>query len=357
MGSRQLLRRLTLSGLLTLLVLPGVPAQDAQRYFFIASGPVDGPMFDLGTRLANAVSKPQGALPCERGGNCGVPGLIALVQSTGSSAANLAMVADGAADSGLVHGSTATAMMNGPALEDEPGYGHLRAIAYFKSEVVRILVPSDAGIERIADLRGKRVFLAELGAGASDLGQLLLDGHGLDLSDLVLTEGPSWEGVSRLRAGEVDAAIVFTPFNTKELPVDMRTDGLRTLPIDPGRAVAIARTHPFLEPTHVAFDDGARTATMDGLAIVSVWLTTIDADPELIDGMLQALWHGDVALSTSLGDVLAVPVPLVVGLRDPAIAWHPAVEAFYEARRGPTGALPVVPPQRIDADAWLHRPG
>ena len=52
------------------------------RFLRIATGPTESSLFAIGTLLGNVVSSPPGARECERGGSCGVPGLIAVTQST-----------------------------------------------------------------------------------------------------------------------------------------------------------------------------------------------------------------------------------------------------------------------------------
>src|SRR6056297_1017591 len=51
-------------------------AQDI-RFFRIGTGTTGGTYFPVGGLIANAISGPPGAPPCELGGSCGVPGLIA----------------------------------------------------------------------------------------------------------------------------------------------------------------------------------------------------------------------------------------------------------------------------------------
>ena len=60
------------------------PEEDV-TFFRIATGPTDGNYFDIGGLLAGAISNPPGSRPCDKGGACGVPGLIGVAEtSTGS---------------------------------------------------------------------------------------------------------------------------------------------------------------------------------------------------------------------------------------------------------------------------------
>src|ERR1700756_260567 len=71
------------------------------RFFRIGAAATAGSFFEIGGVLASAISKPAGSLPCEQGGNCGVPGLVAVAQATRGSVENLHMVAANQIESGI----------------------------------------------------------------------------------------------------------------------------------------------------------------------------------------------------------------------------------------------------------------
>jgi len=62
------------------LAAPAV-AQDPS-FFRIGTGGAGGTYFPIGGTIANGISSPPGSRACDEGGQCGVPGLIAIAQST-----------------------------------------------------------------------------------------------------------------------------------------------------------------------------------------------------------------------------------------------------------------------------------
>jgi TRAP-type uncharacterized transport system substrate-binding protein len=56
-------------------------AQEA-KFFRIGTGGAGGTYFPIGGLIANAISAPPGSMPCDKGGACGVPGLVAIAQTT-----------------------------------------------------------------------------------------------------------------------------------------------------------------------------------------------------------------------------------------------------------------------------------
>ena len=72
--------------------VPHAWAQDASiatSFFRIATGGVAGTYYPIGGLIADAISHPVGARPCAKGGSCGVPGMVAVAQSSNGSVANI----------------------------------------------------------------------------------------------------------------------------------------------------------------------------------------------------------------------------------------------------------------------------
>ena len=122
-------------------------AQDV-RFFSIGTGSTGGTYFPIGGMIASAISGPPGAPPCERGGSCGVPGLIAVAQASSGSVENLENIRSGFIDSGLAQSDTAFWAYTGTGLyaNIEP-ITDLRAISHLYAEVIHVVVPSDSDIE------------------------------------------------------------------------------------------------------------------------------------------------------------------------------------------------------------------
>ncbi|MDH3663247.1 MAG: TAXI family TRAP transporter solute-binding subunit, partial [Alphaproteobacteria bacterium] len=113
----------------SLLLAPALNAQDV-RFFRIGTGGVSGTYYPIGGLIAGIISNPPGSRSCEKGGSCGVPGLIATAQSSHGSVANVEAVASGAFDSGFAQSDIAYWAYNGTEIyEGSPGIANLRAIA------------------------------------------------------------------------------------------------------------------------------------------------------------------------------------------------------------------------------------
>src|SRR5690606_8123979 len=75
-------------------------AQDL-KFFTIGTGGTAATYYPVGGVLANAISNPPGSRPCDEGGSCGVPGLIASAVSSRGSVDNVNAISSGLRNSGF----------------------------------------------------------------------------------------------------------------------------------------------------------------------------------------------------------------------------------------------------------------
>src|SRR5918993_1259407 len=99
------LRTVLLAGMLALLIGPA-PAQE-MTFFRIGTGGVSGTYYPIGGLIADIISNPPGGRPCEKGGSCGVPGLVAIAQSSNGAVANVDAIASGGLESGFAQSDVA----------------------------------------------------------------------------------------------------------------------------------------------------------------------------------------------------------------------------------------------------------
>ena len=139
----------------------------------------------IGGLLANAISNPPGSRPCDQGGSCGVPGLIASALSANGSVANINAIAGGTLESGFSQSDVATWAYSGTGIwEGKPAVEKLRTIANLYPESIHLVASADSGITSVADLKGKRVSMDEPGSGTLVDAKIILGGYGITEDDV-----------------------------------------------------------------------------------------------------------------------------------------------------------------------------
>ena len=122
----------------------GALAQEMQ-FFRIGTGGIAGTYYPIGGLIADIISNPPGARPCSKGGSCGVPGLVAIAQSSNGSVANVDAIASGALESGFAQSDIATWAHTGTGIyAGEEQVEELRAIASLYPESIHLVAAKAA---------------------------------------------------------------------------------------------------------------------------------------------------------------------------------------------------------------------
>lgn len=311
----------------------GASAADANqqvRFFRIGTGATGGAYFPVGGIIANAISNPPGSLDCDRGGSCGVPGLIATAVATQGSVENVKAVAGSELDMALTQANVAYDAHFGVGSFAERGpLIDLRAVANLFPEAVHLAVRADSGIESVHDLKGKRVSLGEPGSGTRVIAEIVLAAYGLDKADLQ----PFFEQVGTagdmLVADELDAYFMVSGYPMNALAQTAESIPVRLVQIIGREADEIRKTYPFIGADVVP--DGTYPGVGDTvtLKVGAILVVSSSASDELVYGIARALWHENNRKLLDTGHPLGNRIELHKALDGIAIPLHPAADRFY----------------------------
>jgi len=320
-------------------------AQDI-RFFRIGTGSTAGVNFSVGSLLASVLSNPPGSRPCDRGGSCGVPGLIAIVQATPGSAANAREVGTGSLDSGIVQADVAgNAYAGKGSFTGKNRQENLRALASLYPEILQIVVRRDAKVKSLADLKGKRVSLDTEGSGTEIAARMVLTHAGVKLSSLKTVDVDLGAAVDMMRQDQLDAF-----FYAGGLPAPAISQLSELVPIDllPVSGTLFDRIHkaaPAYEAVTISRDVyPGLERDVETMSVHSLWVVSADLDEQLAYDLLQALWHRTSKLMLASGHPngrLILPESALKGLTIPL---HPGAEKYY-------AEMKLLPPAAGDGNA------
>lgn len=325
--------------LLALLIAGSVPFLDTPaeadelRYLRIGTGPPGESYFPVGGLLAGALSKPPGTPPCEKGGSCGVPNLIAAASVTAGTLANIEAIRDGRQDVALVQSDVAAWAASGsPPFQGAP-VGVLRSIANLYPAQMHLVARDDAGIGTPADLKGKRVSLGALGTGTLLHARQMLAAWRIRENDVKVQYLRSALAIDAMAAGTVDAFFV-----VDRAPVPSVVELSRRLPI---HLVALAgdgaerfkKANPMLAPSHIpgGIYEGAPwdVATLEvGISLV----TAADLPDDLVESLTRALWHPATIALLSENLSQASRISLSTALSGLGAPLHAGAERYYREK-------------------------
>ena len=181
-------------------------AQAADPTFFrIGTGGAGGTYFPIGGTIANGISAPPGSRPCDSGGQCGVPGLIAIAQSTTASVFNNAAVQNGELEAGLAAADVTRSMYLGEGKFEGKAHPNLRIVANLYPEDLHLVLPEGSSISDLGDLADKRVGIAQAGSGTQVAVLQMLEAWGVTRDNMEEAELNNSQSAERLADGQLDA--------------------------------------------------------------------------------------------------------------------------------------------------------
>jgi hypothetical protein len=358
-------RRLALTALALLTLTPRAPAEEAPRFFRIGTAAATGTYFQLGAEIANAISKPAGARDCERGGNCGVEGLVAVALATDGSVANALAVGQGQLEAAFVQADVARWAYLGKAPAFAPGKGckrgaappvptlaallaktgairNLRAIAALYPETVHVVARIGSAVRTLGDLKGKKVVLGEPGSGTLAEARLVLAAIALPECSVKAGYQSLAEAAALIEQGKLDALFIIGGPPVPAIADAAAVQKLRLVAVAGKARDALLDTYPFLTAatipgaTYPGID--AATATV---AVPALFIVSAAVPEELVYGITKALWQDATRRLLDRGHPAGRAIRLETALDGVAIPLHPGAARYY-AERGM--ALPASPP-------------
>ena len=314
-------------------LVTGRSAAAGLNFFRIGTGSTGGTYYPVGGVIAGAISNPPGSRPCERGGSCGVPGLIAVAQSTSGSVENAAAISGGKLESGFCQADVAYWASTGTGVyEGKEKLVNLSAIANLYPESMHLVVRRDAGIKTPADLRGRRVSLDREGSGTRVDALLVLGAFGLSPDDMNTIEASPQEGADLLNAGELDAffMVVGTPASVIQ---ELADQSLITLvPIDGPEAAALAERYPFFSQDSIAAGTYFNVPYTPTLSVGAQWLVGANLPEEEVYDITRALWHEKTRRLLDSGHPKGRLIRIETALKGLGVPLHPGAARYYRER-------------------------
>jgi len=312
---------------------PGLQAQE-MKFFRIGTGGAGGTYFPIGGIIANAISNPPGSRPCDDGGNCGVPGLVAMAQSTNASAHNVNAIQAGQMEAGLSGAATLHFAFHGIGKFEGNAKPDLRIVANLYPEDLHLVLPKGGSLKNLADLENKRVGIAQAGSGTQIAVELIIGDHGINRDNIEEAELNNSQSAERLADGQLDAYFYAAGTPVAAMIQLDNTKGMELYNFSDEEVKKANATVPYYIPSKIpAGTYPGVTYDVNTVAVSGILVTNANQDEELIYEITKAMWsktarklldngHAKgkvITLETALDGVEGIGVPL-----------HPGAEKFYK---------------------------
>lgn len=249
------------------------------------------------------------------------------VQSTGASKANIYLVADKEADIAIVQNDVMYYAYKGIDLFDGEPVKGFSAMAGCYAEVCQIV--SKSNINSIADLKGKRVSVGDIGSGCEFNARQILEAYGMTFDDIVVNNLSFNDSATALKDDKIDAFFCVAGAPTTAVVELATSNDIKLLEIDDEHAEKLIASYPFYTKYNVpggsykGVDSDVQT-----VAVVATYIVSDDLKEDLVYNMTKALFENaeEIAKAHPKGAELN-PQYSVSGISIPI---HPGALKYYK---------------------------
>ncbi len=320
-ASRSILIPVSIIAALLAMTACSPPASDEsgetaeRRFLSIGTAPTGGAFFVVGSALAEVADQ------------YGEAGWSVTSEATAGSQENIRRLIQGDLDFALSNAAISYFAVRGEASWDRP-YA-IRAVMTLAPNVALFITPQSSGVERIADLRGRRVTTGPAGAGFEMFVGPLLEVHGLSFEDFTALNATQSGAVDLLSDGSADAAFLGGAVPTASITQAATSMEIRMVPYDEeAKAQAIA-DYPFFAPATIpAGTYRGQDEDYLGLNVGSMHLITSEAaDEDTVYALTKTIYENRASVVERHPAGRAIQPQVVV--RDTGTPFHPGAIRFY----------------------------
>lgn len=211
-----------------------IPAMAAE-FITIGTGGVTGTYYPTGGAVCRLVNK----LKKETKIRCSV-------ESTGGSVYNVNTIKNGELDFGIAQSDIAYQAYNGVGKFAGKPVKKLKSVMAIYPELLSLVSRKEAGINSIADVKGKRVNLGNPGSGNEATAMILFDESGIKKSDLAFAGAlKASEMPDALRDNKIDAYFYMVGHPTANIKDASNSVDVRIVPLDGPSVDSLVKKYPY----------------------------------------------------------------------------------------------------------------
>jgi len=249
------------------------------------------------------------------------------VQSTGASKANIYLVSDKEADMGIVQNDVMYYAYKGIDLFEGEKISGFSAMAGLYAEVCQIV--SKKEITSIADLKGKRVSVGDVGSGVEFNARQILEAYDMTFDDIVVSNLSFGDSATALKDDKIDAFFCVAGAPTTAIVELATSNQINLLEIDDEHAAKLIEKYPFYTKFSVPGGSYKGVDTdVQTVAVVATYIVSDSLSEDLVYNMTKALFENadEIANAHPKGAELN-PEYSVSSISIPI---HPGAEKYYK---------------------------
>lgn len=287
-----------------------------REFISVGTAPAGGAFYTVGSAICEVVNENRGDL------NWRVN-----AESTGGSMENIRLLSQGKLQFAMSNSSITYFAVRGSEGWEEPH--QVQSVMTLFPNVAMFVTLANSGIEKVADLKGKSVYLGPEGAGFEYFVRPILAAHGLTLADIDGRFGSQQSAVDLLGDGAVAAAMVGGGIPNPALSQMTQANSIRLIPYDAEAKANLIADYSFFEPavipagTYNGIED-----QYEGLNVGSAHLITHKSvDEQTVYDFVKLVYEQRAKIAERHRAALNIR-PETVAVQS-GIDYHAGAERFY----------------------------
>ncbi|WP_457638462.1 TAXI family TRAP transporter solute-binding subunit [Oceanithermus sp.] len=312
-----------LAALLGLSLLTVAPAK---KFITIGSGGYTGTYYPVAVGIAKII-------------NANLRDIHANAISTGGSLFNVIAIQTGNVQMALAQNDTCYYAFTGTVVEKVIGKptNRIRGIAALYKQPIHILVRNGSGIASVADMRGQKVYVGDVGSGTEQNTKLILKSYGISFDDLgAVVHGKAGAAAQMLVDGAIDAMFFSAAVGSSAFVQAAEKGDITFLSLDKEHLDKLKRAYPFYSELTVPAGTYPKQKTaFTSVAVSSLLITSADMPEDDVYRISKLLFVDKLDEFKAIKPVLAKSFSIKKGLDGMSIPIHKGAARLYKELRIP----------------------
>lgn len=292
---------------------PAAPQGDISANLRVGTGGTQGTYYGFTSAITNILKDK-------------VPGLTFTVQSTGASKANILLIKDGEVDMAIVQNDVMDYAYNGTDLFAGEKVDGFKSLAGVYAEVCQVI--AKPGINSIADLKGKKVSVGDVGSGVEFNAAQILDAYDISFDDISKQNLSFGDSATAFKDGKIDAFFVTAGAPTVAVVELQTATDIKILEIDDEHAAKLIEKHPFYTQYSIPKDAyKGMNADVKTVAVKATFIVADSVDENVVYALTKALFENKAELEVAHKKAAELdPKYAVEGI---SVPFHPGAEKYF----------------------------
>lgn len=286
----------------------------ASKNYIMATGGTSGTYYPFGGAIAQIINK-----------NAQVN---ITANATGASKENIRLIATKEADLAIVQNDVLDYAAKGIELFEGEKVENLAVIGTLYPEVVQLVATSD--IKTVADLKGKRVSVGDVGSGVEANAKQILEAYGITFNDIKVNNLSFKESSNAFQDGQLDAFFVTSGIPNTAIVELSVTNPVNIINVEDAQRASLIEKYPFYVDFEVGSDVYKTESSAKTLAMKATLICRADLPEDVVYNMTKALFENLPELESAHAKGAEVSVEnAVTGV---SVDFHPGALKYYKEK-------------------------